>query len=226
MTVSSLSNSNGIYYFRMYQGAYDYNITLIPNSDGYVSEITIDTMLPMLAVNALLQGDMSSGRYYDETYASLRNHGFASDIADAEAHRRAESYASDRLNKLDTMFNIYGTTGNNYINSTGVMILAKIREEDIDKADLYLRYYKSPRDAYYDGVNYFTVNHRLMGIINSGLVYLYASLGLNQNETNNLSTSFTQNSSSTYCSKTNRTIKLRAETTLKGDSVKIYLSAQ
>lgn len=226
MTTSSLTNSNGTYYFRLRQGAYDYNIALIPNSEGYVSDIYIDTMLPMLAVNELLQGDKSSGRYYDETYNFLRSKGSNSDIAHDIAYQRAKKYAYERLNRLETMFNIYGVTGNNVINSTGVMLLAKIAEEETDVSNRYSNMYYSPKDAYSRGITYYHVNPRLMSIINSGLASLYTGIGLSSSEYSNLTNAFANNQSSVYCSQTNRTVYLQAETSLKGDSVKIHLSAQ
>ncbi|WP_026760154.1 hypothetical protein [Selenomonas ruminantium] len=226
MVVTKMTNANSIYSFNMSQGPYSYNISLFSNEEGYVSKVSISTYLPMLAVNELLRDDKSSGRYYDETYDYLRKNGIEGSYAEVEAHKRAEVYARERLNKLETMFNIYGLTGDNVINSTGVMLLGKIREEDIEKSDYYTRFYYSPRDVYQKGIDYFYVNPRLMGIINSGLIYLYAALGLSNTEITTLNNSFNANSASVYCHKTNRTVNLRAGTTIEGKYVMVDLSAQ
>ncbi len=223
MTVTSLSTTNNTYFFRMYQGAYDYNINLVTNEEGYVSEIFIDTNLPILAVNSLLQGDKDSIKYYYETYNALTKYG--RNAAEDVAGEKAKVYARERLQKLEKMFTIYGVTGNNVINPTGVTLLAKIREEEPDKCDYYTNLYYSPKEAYMKGINFFPMNNQLFTIVNSGLVYLYMGMGLTNGEINNLKNSFGNNAASTYCSKTNRTINLKAETTLKNDCVKIHLTA-
>lgn len=101
------------------------------------------------ALQNVLQGDVaeSSGEYYDRIYAMLRDRGFASDVAEREAHRRAESYASKRVRTLNEAFNTYGHNGQ-AINPLGVQILTMMADEDMEKAGKYFQQYAKPLDEY------------------------------------------------------------------------------
>lgn len=101
------------------------------------------------ALQNVLQGDAaeSSGEYYDRIYAMLRDRGFASDVAEREAHRRAESYSSKRVRTLNEAFNMYGHNGQ-AINPLGVQILTMMADEDMEKAGKYFQQYAKPLDEY------------------------------------------------------------------------------
>lgn len=101
------------------------------------------------ALKNVLEGEMaeSSGEYYDRIYMMLRNQGFASDVAEREAQRRAASYASKRVRSLNDAFNTYGHN-NTTINPLGIQILNMMADEDTEKAGSYLKQYARPLDEY------------------------------------------------------------------------------
>ena len=101
------------------------------------------------AMQNTLEGEWaeSSGSYYDRVYKILRDNGFSSDIAEAEAHRRAESYASRRVQALNQAFNTYGHNGQ-VINPMGIQMLGMMAQEDTDMANYYTQRYAGPLQEY------------------------------------------------------------------------------
>jgi hypothetical protein len=103
------------------------------------------------AMQNILQGEMaeSSGQYYDRIYKILRDQGFSRDIAESEAHRRAQSYASQRVQALNQAFNTYGHNGQ-VINPMGIQMLGMMAQEDTDMANYYTQRYAGPLQEYAD----------------------------------------------------------------------------
>lgn len=101
------------------------------------------------AMQNILQGEMaeSSGQYYDRIYKILRDQGFSRDIAESEAHRRAQSYASQRVQALNQAFNTYGHNGQ-VINPMGIQMLGMMAQEDTDMANYYVGRYAGPLQEY------------------------------------------------------------------------------
>lgn len=101
------------------------------------------------AMQNILQGEMaeSSGQYYDRIYKILRDQGFSRDIAESEAHRRAQSYASQRVQALNQAFNTYGHNGQ-VINPMGIQMLGMMAQEDTDMAKYYVGRYAGPLQEY------------------------------------------------------------------------------
>lgn len=101
------------------------------------------------AMQNILQGEMaeSSGQYYDRIYKILRDQGFSRDIAESEAHRRAQSYASQRVQALNQAFNTYGHNGQ-VINPMGIQMLGMMAQEDTDMANYYTQRYAGPLQEY------------------------------------------------------------------------------
>lgn len=117
-------------------GTYDEAVQALANNDTR-------------AMQNILQGEMaeSSGQYYDRIYKILRDQGFSRDIAESEAHRRAQSYASQRVQALNQAFNTYGHNGQ-VINPMGIQMLGMMAQEDTDMANYYTQRYAGPLQEY------------------------------------------------------------------------------
>ncbi|WP_295155116.1 hypothetical protein [Selenomonas sp. AE3005] len=117
-------------------GSYDEASQAIANNDTRAMQNT-------------LEGEWaeSSGSYYDRVYKILRDKGFASDIAENEARRRAQSYASRRVQALNQAFNTYGHNGQ-VINPMGIQMLGMMAQEDMDMANYYTQRYAGPLQEY------------------------------------------------------------------------------
>lgn len=101
------------------------------------------------AMQNTLEGEWaeSSGSYYDRVYKILRDNGFSRDIAEDEARRRAQSYASQRVQALNQAFNTYGHNGQ-VINPMGIQMLGMMAQEDTDMANYYVGRYAGPLQEY------------------------------------------------------------------------------
>ena len=101
------------------------------------------------AMQNTLEGEWaeSSGSYYDRVYKILRDNGFSRDIAEDEARRRAQSYASQRVQALNQAFNTYGHNGQ-VINPMGIQMLGMMAQEDTEMANYYTQRYAGPLQEY------------------------------------------------------------------------------
>lgn len=101
------------------------------------------------AMQNILQGDMaeSSDSYYNRVYRMLRDRGFASDVADAEANRRADEYSARRVQALNQAFNTYGHNGQ-VINPMGIQMLSMLAQEQPELSNYYVGRYAGPLQEY------------------------------------------------------------------------------
>ncbi len=200
-SISELSQDDNIYSFTTYNSNnYRFVVLLKVDDAGYVSEVAISTNYPQQAILNELANDEASGDYYDRCYKMLRNKGFASDVSERESHRRAEIYSNERIKKLDNLFYKYGVSGNNLINGKGMMLLSKMQEENIQRADSYFYYYLSPAAATRKGLNKYHVNKSLLIDVITDILPIMAQTNLSVTEITDLVKTLQNDSSSVYCS--------------------------